>query len=135
MIWYYRFTIGWIFQIHPRKIRSTLICFDRYYHDILVDPIRYRYGAPRWIASIVGSLIVKPDLWILLDAPAKILHSRKQEVPLEESNRQREDYLKLVKGFKNSLIVDATMPIDNVVNNVNKFVLSYMENRTKLRID
>ncbi len=135
MIWYYRFTIGWIFQIHPRKIRSTLICFDRYYHDILVDPIRYRYGAPRWIASIVGALIVKPDLWILLDAPAEILQSRKQEVPLDESNRQRNDYLKLVKGFNNSLIVDATMPIEDVVENINKFVLSYMENRTKQRID
>jgi hypothetical protein len=34
--------------------KGTLLICDRYYHDLLVDPRRYRYGGPAWAAKLVG---------------------------------------------------------------------------------
>ena len=41
--------IGYVAQIRKQLARSGLIVFDRYYHDIFVDSLRYRYGGPRWL--------------------------------------------------------------------------------------
>lgn len=109
----------------------TLRIWDRYYHDMLVDPLRYRYGGPMWLARWVGKLIPKPDIWILLDAPPELLQKRKQEVPFEETARQRKEYLNLVKGMKNGIVIDASQDLDDVVADVNAAILKYMVERTE----
>ncbi len=115
-------------------VRSTFVVFDRYYHDLLVDPLRYRYGGPMWLARWVGKLIPEPDLWILLDAPAEVLQSRKREVPMNETARQREAYLRLVQGMDNGVVVDASQPLDDVVREVNMRILDLMAARTARRL-
>jgi thymidylate kinase len=124
----------WLFYLFASKPNLTLRIFDRYYHDILVDPKRYRYGGPMWLARLVGKIIPKPDLFILLDAPPEILQDRKQEVPFEETARQREAYLELVRGMKNGVVVDASQPLDDVVADVNRVILDFMAERTRKRI-
>lgn len=114
--------------------KEKIIIFDRYYHDILVDPRRYRYGGPMWLARLVGKTIPEPDLFILLDAPPEILQSRKQEVTFEETARQRGAYLELVQGMKNGVVVDASQPLDDVVADVNRVILDFMAERTRKRI-
>jgi thymidylate kinase len=79
-----------------------------------------------WLARWVGKLIPKPDIWILLDAPPEVLQARKQEVPFEETARQRKEYLKLVKDLKSAFVVDATQGLDDVVADVNKIILDFM---------
>lgn len=128
------YTVGWWVTVRPRLVRSTFVVFDRYYHDLLVDPLRYRYGGPMWLARWVGKLIPKPDLWILLDAPAEVLQSRKQEVSTKETARQREAYLRLVQGMNNSAVVDASQPLDDVVREVNMRILDLMAARTARRL-
>jgi thymidylate kinase len=98
--------------------RETLLICDRYYHDLLVDPIRYRYGGPAWAARLVGELMPQPNLWILLDADPDVLQARKREVPLEETSRQRTAYLAFVRDQKYYLIVDASQPLDRVIADV-----------------
>lgn len=131
-VFYYWFIylIGWFVDVHPKIVRSTLVLFDRYYHDMIVDPKRYRYGGPIWLARWVGKLIPKPDLWILLDASPKVLQERKQEVPFSETTRQRKEYLKLVKGLKNGFVVDAAQDLNNVVADVNTVILDFISQRT-----
>jgi thymidylate kinase len=102
--------------------RKTLLICDRYYHDLLVDPLRYRYGGPLWAARLVGKLMPRPELWILLDAPAEVLQQRKQEVPLEETARQRSAYLAFVQSQENHAIVDAAQPLDKVIADVEHIV-------------
>jgi thymidylate kinase len=99
-----------------------LIC-DRYYHDLLVDPKRYRYGGPAWAAELVGKLMPQPKLWILLDAPAEVLQARKQEVTLEESARQRQEYLDFVRKQRNHLVVDASKSLDRVITEIAKALM------------
>lgn len=104
----------WCANLFLDKRNSLLIC-DRYYHDLLVDPKRYRYGGPLWAAELVGMLMPRPGLWILLDAPAEVLQARKQEVPLEESSRQRDAYLAFVRNRNDHAIVDASQSLDGVI--------------------
>jgi len=127
------YTVGWWVKVRPLLVRSTLVIFDRYYHDILVDPRRYRYGGPMGLAGLVGRLIPKPDLWILLDAPPEVLQARKQEVPFEETTRQRDAYLALSPHLSNFQTVDAARPLGLVVNEVDDIILEHLAARTGRR--
>jgi thymidylate kinase len=117
---------GHFFKVRPLLKRNTVVVFDRYYHDMLVDPKRYRYGGSAWLARLAGWLIPKPGLWILLDAPADVLQSRKQEVPFAETVRQRKEYLKQIKKMKNGVVVDASKILDEVVADAHEVVLSFI---------
>jgi thymidylate kinase len=103
--------------------KGTLLICDRYYHDLLVDPKRYRYGGPASAAKLVGQLMPQPELWILLDAPAEVLQARKQEVTLEETARQRQAYLALVHKQRKHVIVDASQSLDRVIAEVEKAIM------------
>jgi thymidylate kinase len=127
--------IGYLVTLRPQLVRSTLIVFDRYYHDVLVDPRRYRYGGPEWYARALARVLPKPDLWILLDAPAEVLQSRKQEVPFAESARQRDRYLDVATNLPNAVIIDASENIQNVVARVSAAVVSGLEERMSSRVE
>src|SRR5215217_3315128 len=124
---------GYVADIYPRLVRSTLVLLDRCYHDVLVDPRRYRYGGPAWVARAVGWFIPRPQLVILLDAPPDVLYSRKRELPFEEIARQREAYLELTRKLSNGYVVDASKPLDEVVFRVERLILDYMAKRTARR--
>jgi thymidylate kinase len=134
LLWWADYTAGYLLEIFPRKVRSTLILFDRYYHDILIDPRRYRYGGPAWLATIIAWLIPQPDIFILLDAPPEIVRLRKQEVPLGETSRQRIAYLELTGKLNSAYVVNAARPVDLVLSDVEKIILSYMADRTSRRM-
>lgn len=125
---------GSLLWLYPRYIKSTLLVFDRYYHDLLADPTRYRYGGPMWLARLFGKLLPQPDLVFILDAPAEVLQSRKQEVPFEESVRQRTAYRRLKGEYARAYIIDASEPLDNVVASVLAHTVKFMEERTAKRL-
>lgn len=106
------------------RIRSRLILNDRHFVDILVDPVRYRYGGPRWLLALIWRIMPKPDHVILLHGPADILQARKRELTVEETARQCRDYEALVRPMKNSHIVDATLPFHDVVGNITDLLLA-----------
>lgn len=87
--------VGYLMVIRRLLAKSNLIIFDRYFHDVLVDPRRYRYGGPRWFAEILSRLVPRPDLAILLDASTEVISGRKSELPAEEIERQRKAYREL----------------------------------------
>ncbi len=105
------------------RARSTLVLNDRHFVDILVDPVRYRYGGPRWLLKVIWQITPKPDLVILLSGPADVLQARKRELTVEETERQCCDYLALVTPMRNSHIIDATQPFEQVVRTAVSVVL------------
>lgn len=133
--WVVDYTVGYYLKIRPALARSTLVIFDRYLVDVLIDPRRYRYGGPPWVLHLVWSLVPKPDLVILLDAPTEVLRGRKQEVSLRETERQRHAYRALVGTLPNGHVVDAAQPPDRVVTAVGAVVLGYLASRTVRRVD
>lgn len=128
------FNLGYWLRLHRLLHRGCIVLFDRYYHDLLVDPRRYRLRAPFWLTRLVGTALPGPDLWILLDAPPEVLHARKQEVPLAETARQRAAYLELVRQFPEHLVVDAAASPEAVATAVTNALVSAMARRTAARI-
>ena len=117
--------LGYLFMVMPATSRSQLVVFDRYLPDILVDPMRYRLPMSAGkIASVIVRLAPRPDLNVLLDAPAESVQRRKQEVSLAESQRQRVAYRKLLASLPNTLVIDASGPIAEVTQNVDTAILS-----------
>ncbi len=129
-LWWADFTLlGYVRDIYPNLRRGALVLFDRYYQDLLVDPRRHRYGGPLWVARFAGRFFPRPQLTILLDAPPEVLHSRKQEVSFEETSRQREAYLRLVKELPTGHVVDASRPVAAVVAETEKILLEHLATR------
>jgi len=132
--WWADYTLGWMASIYPQLARSTFVLFDRYYHDVLVDPRRYRYGGPMWLVRLVRHFIIRPHLVILLDASPDVLRSRKQEVSLEETARHRKAYLDLLSDLPNGHLVDASRPRHEVVAEVGRIIIDHMTRRTARRL-
>ncbi len=125
-VWWIDFTIGYFASVFPCLVRSTLVLFDRYYFDLPIDPKRYRYGGPLWLAKLCGKLIPRPDLVILLDVPAEELFLRKAEVAVEESHRQRQAYHEFVGTLPNGHIIDNSEGLEETIQKVEAVVLNYM---------
>jgi hypothetical protein len=102
-------------------------------HQNINDPKRFRYAGPRWLARCITRLIPKPDLVIVLDAPAEVLQSRKQEVPLTETARQREAYCAVARDMPGGRIIDATQPIECVTADVKDAIVEFIAARTSRR--
>ncbi len=115
------------FTLRPKIDAGGLVLCDRFYFDdLLVDPLKYRYGGPVWLAAKIRSLLPGPDVYILLDAPAEICFARKQEVELEEMTRQRQSFQTLVAEQADSYTVDASAPLTDVVAKTYEIVLKHL---------
>jgi thymidylate kinase len=133
-LWWLDFTIGYFMDVFPRLVSSTFVLFDRYYCDLSVDQKRYRYGGPRWLVTLIGKLIPRPNIVILLHAPVEIIRARKQEVPNDELIRQMSVYKELLRRMPNGYVVDSSRPLSEVVATVEEIILAYMSARTEKRL-
>jgi thymidylate kinase len=127
------YVVGYWGKVYPLRVRSTLVIFDRYFHDLMVDPDRYRYGAGNAWLKLVGAFIPKPDLWILLDAPSDVIQGRKAEVPEEETARQVSAYRTLFSRLKNAHVVNANQPPELVTFDVESIIVQHLKQRTANR--
>jgi len=134
LFWLLDYTVGYQALVRPALVRSTLVLFDRYLLYVLVDPRRYRYGGPAWLIQALWWLAPKPDLVILLDAPAEVLQARKRDLPLEETERQRAAYRELVGNLANGHVVDAAQSVGQVAAQVEGIVLEFLRCRTARRL-
>ena len=117
--------LGYMFTVRPARCNSGLVLSDRYMHDILVDPRRYRLPASSlWFAKLVVGLAPRPDLYVLLDVPSEIVQQRKAEVTPAESQRQRLNYLEVCRSLPNACVVNAIAPVDQVAAEVKTMFLS-----------
>lgn len=133
--WWLDYTVGYMINVFPSVMSSTLVLFDRYYHDLLVDQKRYRYGGPLWLAQFIGRWIPSPDLLIVLDAPADVVHMRKKEVPLSEVTRQRSAYRSVLDTLDCGHVIDASQPLEQVVLEVESLILTHLERRLAARFE
>lgn len=109
--------VAW-FRFLGKQSEQGVVLFDRYHADLLIDPRRYRYGGPMWLARLASRLMPQPDVVIFLDAEPEVLLARKQEVGREALVRSREAYLKLAASHERFRVVDASQPLEDVVEEV-----------------
>ncbi len=124
----YQYNLGWLKNICTLKIKSTLVIFDRYYDDLIVDHKRYRYGGSKNIAKFIRIFIPKPELYFILTADANVIYGRKQEVEHSELQTQIENYKKLANG-KQYHHIDVNKLPDAIVDEVYTILMKKMHER------
>lgn len=132
------YTLGYIVRVYPHVAASKLVVFDRYYHDLLVDAKRFRYGGPMWLVRFIAYFIPLPSLILLLDAPAGVLQERKQEVSPAESARQAEGYRAVAVSAAmrgRAVLIDASQPLENVLKDCVDRTFAVLARRTTSRLE
>ena len=127
------YVVGYILQVRPRLACSSLLVFDRYYHDLLVDPLRYRYGGSMRLVRLIQRFIPRPDMWFILDVPEDELWRRKQEAPETELRRQREGYLRLGRELQGAVLLDGSLAAEEVVRRARDALLAHLQHRYEAR--
>jgi thymidylate kinase len=110
--------IGYWSRIVRQRAKQGVVVFDRHLLDVLVDPLRYRYGGPSWVARLACRLVPRPDVIVVLDAPPGVVQARKQEVTPAESRRQSLAYRRLATETAGAHLVDATVEPERVLDSV-----------------
>ena len=99
----------YLFANKPRQ----LIIFDRYADDLMIDPIRYKFNLPNRITKFILNFFPNPSLWIVLNAPIKVLEKRKKELPTRELKKQIRSYLYFAKQRKNSIVINTNNSVQS----------------------
>jgi len=110
------FNIGYLISAYPAMARSETLIFDRYFHDLLIDPKRYRYSGPMGVPRSIRRLIPpRKTIFIILDADEDVILRRKQELSQDELRRQRVAYKDFSSSVSNAMIVRTDKPVDEIV--------------------
>lgn len=117
------YIIGVPIKLKKARLAGKYIVFDRYFHDFLVDPYRARIKLPYGIRKFLFKLVHKPKITFVLLTDAKTIFQRKQELELEEIERQISCYKRLINE-KNVLALDAAQKPEDVAKEAfHKFIL------------
>jgi serine acetyltransferase/thymidylate kinase len=127
------YLVGHALRVWPMVTRSGLVAFDRYFHDLLIDPKRYRYGGSMRIARAAAHLVPEPDIWIVLEASAAVLKARKQDLSPEELARQRRRNLVFAAQIRDAAVIDAGRSLTAVTTDVAEAILVWLQNRVEQR--
>ncbi len=126
LFWFADYWIGYLLLVRPQVKAGGLVLFDRYAHDLLVDPQRYRLPLlALGCARLLAAAVPLPNLFILLYAPATVLQERKSEVSFLESQRQGHEYIRLIESLPNSLVIDARRPLDDVADEARRCIAAF----------
>jgi thymidylate kinase len=124
------FNIGYVVSAYPAMVRSETIIFDRYFHDLLVDPKRYRYTGPMWLPRLISRFVPpRKAIFIILDANEEVILNRKQELPLHELQRQRAAYRIFGSLMPDSMIISTEKPLDEIVSEVINNIMGILATR------
>ncbi|MFE0510979.1 hypothetical protein [Streptomyces sp. NPDC058964] len=87
-----RFWIGYQFGMcrHLGDIRGDrcVVVADRWIYNYAAQPVSVAYYGPPALARLAVRMAPRPDLTVVLDAPADVIVARKQELTLDEAEAE-----------------------------------------------
>ncbi len=112
---WYRQVVAWWYEL-----RGNVVLFDRHFlfehaahaRELRQGPMRL---TDRIHLAMLYRLYPRPDLVLFLDAPLPVLLARKQEWSEEHLRRHREGILEIGTRMARFVTLDATRPLDDVV--------------------
>ena len=115
---YYLFDhwLGQLVRVRPALVRNRVVIFDRDFHDVIVDPTRYRMKGIGWLARALAWLLPRADIVFVLDAPPELIHARKPELTVSELARQRAILRQLSETRRKWQLVDASQSQEAVAH-------------------
>lgn len=127
----YRQIIAWIYQL-----KGKVILYDRHFlFDGAIDEVQTRKSderlSDRFYHWMLTKVFPKPDMTILLFAPAEVLFSRKGEATLEYLDAKNQSMINIGKLVDNFVKIDATQPLEKVYSDVKNTILNFHNNSLK----
>ena len=105
------------------------ICiFDRYAHDILIDPLRYKHNLSFNLTKFVLNFFPKPNMWIFLNPPLETIKTRKLELSDKEYKKQVNSYVKLFRHKKNVLRFNTIISKKKITLHIEKKINELIKN-------
>jgi thymidylate kinase len=125
--------IGYALRVRAALSRGTLVVFDRYFYDVIVDPRRARFGGPKWLPALLARFVPLPELILLLDADEQVMFARKRELSVPELRRQRQIYRNLPVGAGRRKIICTDQEIRQSIMSANAEVIQFLNHRFAVR--
>ena len=116
------------FKILIAKGSNRLVIADRYFYDYFF--LRGNMKLPHWLLRLLSCFIPKPDLTVFLDADAEIIYARKNELTIDEIERQQA-ILGKIKWLPNFIIIDTHNGISQTVEQVKISMMQSISSRFK----
>ena len=107
---------GWLLTAWPFVRRGGCLIIERGWWDLAVDPQRYRLRPHTRLVRALGRFLPRSDLLIVLEGPAALLASRKDEVPEAELARQIRAWREVVPERQRRVYLDVSLPLEEVVS-------------------
>ena len=124
------YVLGHWLRVRPKIAKQpTVVLFDRYAYDMMLDPCRFRIGLPAWITGWFASLAPKPDLIFCLQGDPQVIAARKQELSEEETRRQAEALRALASNEPRALLIDTVTSIEETRDQVLLAVHDFLSRR------
>lgn len=112
--YYVDYVVGYWLKIYPILVkRPSMVFFDRYYYEYMIDPRRCAVRLPRGWARFWSWFIPKPDLILCLGGDPEKIYARKPETSLEEVQRQVAELKCFCDGNKRAVWIDTTTSIES----------------------
>lgn len=119
-------------ELYSRYLKSILnrnteiVLFDRYFYDSIVRSKNHIWE------TLLISLVPKPDLFILLDAPNNVLYERKKEISMEKIKLLKE--LIYSKNYLKPIIIDTyENDIFTCIKLTNTYIYQSLSKNTSLK--
>jgi len=123
------YILGYWILIRPKIAKQpTVVIFDRYAYDILLDPRRFRINVPVPLVKLCMSIIPKPHLTFCLYGDARAIAARKKELSVKETERQMNALKSLASEQKGAYLLSTENTVMETRNALlNKF-MDFLEN-------
>ena len=115
--------LGLLFSARPFVRRGGFLIIERGWWDLAVDPARYRLRPSVGLVRALGRLLPTADLLVVLEGPAELLATRKDECSEEELARQVAAWREIVPRRQRTLYIDVSLPLADVVSRATAEVL------------
>ncbi len=117
------------FFVWKEKGKNKLIIFDRYFYEYLLQ--KQFEKCPRWFLLFISKIIAKPDALIFLKNNPKVIYSRKQELYIEEIERQSKICEEIVIRFPDGFIIETSCTPKEVVKKIQRIMLNKINKNIK----
>ena len=119
------YIIGWQKCVRNDVHYDRYSVFDRYSYDFIVDPRRTKLNLPESIRTFFVKLTPQPGIVFVLNAKPETVYARKQELPLEEIERQSEMYKKVAESNKKRFVmIDAEQKPEEMAEQAIHYILN-----------
>jgi thymidylate kinase len=118
--WLFIFKFYFIFK---SSNNFKVFFFDRYPHDLLYDPIRYRFNLNKKITKKILELFPTPDLWIIMSGNPLKIWNRKREIKYNVLEILLRRYVRFGVSTPNTIIFNKNSDFKKIINFIKNKIL------------